>query len=80
MITFKFDVAGALETVGITYYKVRSGKTGISQDTWRKIKSGDAAHISIKALNRICQLLDMQPAHLIQYIPDQQPEDQPQKK
>lgn len=68
MIRFKFDVAGALKTAGMTAYKAQ--KTGIiSQDTWRKIKENNA-NISMKSLNNICAVLNMQPEHLIYYEKD----------
>lgn len=63
MIRFKFDIASALKTAGMTAYKAQ--KSGvISQDTWRKIKNNDA-NISMKSLNNICMILNMQPEHLI---------------
>ncbi len=65
MIKFKFDVASALKTAGMTAY--RAQKTGVlSQDTWRKIKNKNA-NISMESLNRICAILNMQPEHLIYY-------------
>lgn len=65
MIKFKFDVASALKTAGMTAY--RAQKTGVlSQDTWRKIKNKNA-NISMESLNRICAILNMQPEHLIFY-------------
>lgn len=65
MIKFKFDVASALTTAGMTAYKAK--KTGVlSQDTWRKIKNQNA-NISMESLNRICAILNMQPEHLIYY-------------
>lgn len=72
MIGFKFDVASALKTAGMTAYKAQ--KTGIlSQDTWRKIRNGNA-NISMESLNRICAILNMQPEHLIYYKKDEQEE------
>lgn len=68
MIRFKFDVASALKTAGMTAYTAQ--KSGIlSQDTWRKIKENNA-NISMKSLNNICALLNMQPEHLIYYERD----------
>lgn len=65
MIKFKFDIASALKTAGMTAY--RAQKTGVlSQDTWRKIKNKNA-NISMESLNRICAILNMQPEHLIYY-------------
>ena len=41
MIVFKFDVAAALESAGVTSYTaVKNGL--LSVDTWRKIKKNDA--------------------------------------
>ena len=52
MIVFKFDVAAALESAGVTSYTaVKNGL--LSVDTWRKIKKNDA-NISMKSLNKIC--------------------------
>ena len=65
MIKFKFDIASALKTAGMTAYKAQ--KSGVlSQDTWRKIKENNA-NISMTSLNNICALLNMQPEHLIYY-------------
>lgn len=69
MIKFKFDVASALATAGVTAYTAQ--KSGIiSQDTWRKIKAGDT-RITLETINRICCILHMQPEHLIYYAPDE---------
>lgn len=66
MIKYKFDVYQALATAGMTSYKAK--KTGVlSQDTWRKIKNNDT-NISIKSLNQICAILNMQPEHILQYV------------
>lgn len=68
MIRFKFSVYEALETAGITSYTAI--KYGVfSQETWRKIKKNDT-NISMKTLNNICKILNMQPEHLIEYVPD----------
>lgn len=68
MIRFKFSVCEALETAGITSYTAI--KYGVfSQETWRKIKKNDT-NISMKTLNNICKILNMQPEHLIEYVPD----------
>lgn len=72
MIKFKFDVASALKTAGMTAYKAQKSRV-ISQDTWRKIKENNA-NISMKSLNNICAILNMQPEHLIYYDKDQNEE------
>lgn len=66
MIKFKFNVSEALENAGMSSYKAK--ETGIlSQDTWRKIKEGNA-NISMKSLNNVCAILNMQPEHIIMYV------------
>lgn len=68
MIKYKIDVADALDRIGFNAYKAKT--TGIiSQDTLRKIKN-ENTDISIKSINAICALLDMQPGNILQYIPD----------
>lgn len=73
MIKFRFDVASALESAGITSYVARKKKL-FSYETWLKIKVQDA-NISIKSLNKICTILNMKPGHLIIYIPDKEDEE-----
>ncbi len=69
MIKFKFNIAEALENAGMSSYKAK--ETGIlSQDTWRKIKEGNT-NISMKSLNNVCAILNMQPEHIIMYVSDQ---------
>lgn len=73
MIRFRFDVASALESAGITSYVARKKKL-FSYETWLKIKVQDA-NISIKSLNKICTILNMKPENLIMYIPDKEDEE-----
>ena len=73
MIKFRFDVASALESAGITSYVARKKKL-FSYETWLKIKVQDA-NISIKSLNKICIILNMKPEHLIIYVPDKEDEE-----
>lgn len=78
MIKFKFNVAMALESAGITSYTAR--KSGVfSSDTWRKIKENNA-NINMETLNKICMILNMQPEHLIVYEPDKKEENDISKK
>ena len=72
MIKFKFDIASALKTAGMTAYKAQKG--ALSQDTWRKIKENNA-NISMDSLNKICAILHMQPEHIIYYEKDEKEEE-----
>lgn len=57
MLKFKINVAEALEEVGFNMYKAKT--TGLlSQDTLKKIKNEDTG-ISLKSLNNLCVILDM---------------------
>lgn len=57
MLKFKINVAEALERVGFNTYTAKTGKL-LSQDTLKKVKNGDTS-ISLKSLNNLCVILDM---------------------
>lgn len=66
MLKYKINVGDALERAGFTTYKAKT--TGLlSQDTLRKIKNEDTA-ITLKALNSICNILDMQPKDILEFV------------
>lgn len=65
MITYKINVADALERVGFNSYKAK--KSGIiSQDTLKKVKN-ESTDISLKSLNGLCTILDMELKDIISY-------------
>lgn len=65
MLRYKINVADALERAGFTMYTAK--KTGLlSQDAIKKIRNEDT-NISIKALNNICMILDLQPKDILIY-------------
>lgn len=71
MLKYKINVADALERAGFTMYTAK--KTGLlSQDAIKKIRNEDT-NISIKALNNICMILDLQPKDILVYT--ESPED-----
>lgn len=70
MIKFKIDVGDALERAGFNTYKAKTTKL-LSQETLKKIRNDDT-NISLKSLNNICMILDMQPKDLIIYIEEEQ--------
>lgn len=70
MIKFKINVADALERAGFNTYKAK--KTGLlSQDTFKKIRNEDT-NISLKSLNNLCLILDMEIKDLIKFEADQE--------
>lgn len=65
MLVYRFNIADALERKGFNMYKAKTTKL-LSQDTLKKIKNEDT-NITLKSLNVICSLLDMQPKDIIEY-------------
>ncbi len=47
-------------------------KTGIRPPTVSAICTGAVKHLPIEALNKICAVLNCQPADLMEYIPDEE--------
>ena len=65
MLKFKINVGDALNRVGFTSYKAKT--TGLlSQDTLKKIRQEDMS-ISLKSLNAICNILDLQPKDILEF-------------
>lgn len=67
MIKFKVKVMLAMR--GMTQ-KELAEKTGIRPPTVSAICTGAVKHFPIDALDKICQVLDCQPADLMEYISD----------
>lgn len=65
MLKYKFNVGDALDRAGFNTYKAKTSGI-LSQDTLRKIKKEDT-NISLKAINSLCMILDMQPKDLLVY-------------
>ena len=66
MLKYKINVGDALERIGL------------SQDTLKKVKADDT-NISLKSLNNICMLLDMQPKDLLIYEQTEEEKEKLQK-
>ena len=47
-------------------------KTGIRPPTVSAICTGAVKHLPVEALNRICAVLNCQPADLMEYFPDEE--------
>lgn len=67
MIKFKVKVMLALR--GMTQ-KELAEKTGIRPPTISAICVGTVKHIPVDVLDKICTVLDCQPAELMEYVPD----------
>ena len=58
---------------GITSYTLKKENI-IGQATFKKIKEG--GDIDTRTIAKLCELLDCQPGDILEYIPDQQQNDQ----
>lgn len=65
MLEFKINVAEALERVGFNTYKAKTSNL-LSQNTLIKLKNEDTT-ISLKSLNNLCVILDMQLEDIISF-------------
>lgn len=65
MIKFKIKVMLAIREMN---QKELAEKTGIRPPTISALCTGTAKHIPVDVLDRICNVLDCQPADLIEYI------------
>ena len=72
MLKYKIDVYDALQRKVFTTYKAKTTNL-ISQNTLNKIKNEDTA-ITLKALNAVCNILEMQPGQLLEYVRDEEDE------
>ena len=70
MIYYKIDVLKELKNKNLTTYTLQ--KQGIlGSSTINKIKNNNY-NISMEVLNKLCDLLQLQPGDIIGYIPDQE--------
>jgi len=69
MLRYKIDVLGELKKIGLTTYKIRKEKI-IGESQMQKIRNGEIA--SKETLNKLCELLSVQPGDLLEYIPEEQ--------
>ena len=64
-------IKNARKSAGMTQ-KELAEKTGIRPQTVSAICTGAIKHLPIDALNKICAVLNCQPADLMEYIPEQE--------
>ena len=68
MIRFKVKVKLAEKEMT---QKELAERTGIRPPTVSAICTGSVKHLPVEALNKICEVLDCQPADLMEYIPNE---------
>ena len=66
-IRYKINILKELEDRGYNAYKLRRDKK-LSQATIESLR--DNKYVSFEILGRICELLEMQPADIIEFVPD----------
>lgn len=69
MIKFKVKVILAINEMT---QKELAEKTGIRPPTVSAICTGAVKHLPVEALNKMCAVLNCQPADLMEYIPDEE--------
>ena len=69
MIKFKVKVMLAINEMT---QKELAEKTGIRPPTVSAICTGAVKHLPVEALNKICAVLNCQPADLMEYIPEEE--------
>lgn len=73
MLKYKMNVWDALERAGYNTYKAKTIGP-ISQSTLKRIKNEDSG-ITLKTLNDICNMLDLQPKDILEFVRDNDDEE-----
>ena len=68
MFVYKIDVLQELKEAGWNTNRMRQEKV-LSQATIHQLREGTI--VGIIALDRICELLDLQPGNIIRHVPDE---------
>ena len=64
-LVYKIDVLQALKDKGFTTYKLRK-ESSLSESTLQKLRNNEG--VAWKNLESLCELLECQPADLIEYV------------
>ena len=67
-LVYKIDVLQALKDKGYTTYKLRK-ESSLSESTLQKLRNNEG--VAWKNLESLCELLECQPADLIEYVKEQ---------
>lgn len=65
MLKYKIDVLSALKAAGYTTSRLRQEKV-LGESTIQKIRKGEI--VGIIAIERICELLDLQPGDVLEHV------------
>ena len=72
MLRYRINVADALARAGVNMYKAKKTKV-IGQDTIKKIAEENVTGITLKTINTVCAILELQPKDILEYV--ETPED-----
>lgn len=70
MIKYKKDIILALKNIGYSTYKIRKEKI-FTEGQLQQIR--DNKLLTQEALNKVCTLLNVQPGDILEFIPDNEP-------
>ncbi|KJJ67314.1 helix-turn-helix domain-containing protein [Clostridium sp. FS41] len=70
MFVYKINVIESLDEAGYNTTRILRENL-IGQSSMQKIRKGEM--VGIKTLDRICELLDMQPGNIIKYVGNNKP-------
>lgn len=70
MFVYKINVIESLDEAGYNTTRILRENL-IGQSSMQKIRKGEM--VGIKTLDRICELLDMQPGNIIKYVENNKP-------
>lgn len=70
MIKYKKDIILALKNIGYSTYKIRKEKI-FTEGQLQQIR--DNKLLTQEALNKVCTLLNVQPGDILEFIPDDEP-------
>lgn len=71
MFVYKINVIESLNEAGYNTTRILRENL-IGQSAMQKLRKGEM--VGIKTLERICELLDMQPGNVIKYVEENKPE------
>lgn len=76
MLDYKIDVIETLKESGYNSGKILRENI-LGQSAMQKLRKGEM--VGIKTIDKLCELLDMQPGNIIKYVEKQENENKPEK-
>ena len=73
MLRSKINIADALSRARVNKYKAKKTKV-IGQETLKKLAEENVTGVTLKTLNTVCAILELQPKDILEYV--ETPEDE----